>query len=115
MKNSLKIFALLLVFLLGAGNSSAQGKTRKSKAVIKSNVECELCKSNVENHLSKINGVRKVSADFKTREITVVFNSRRITIEQIRKNLADLGYDADDVPANNRMNQLLKHKQATTN
>lgn len=115
MKSQIKTLTLLCFFLLLIGNVYSQGKTRKTKAVIKSNVECDLCKTNVEKNLSKAQGIRKVTADYKTHEVTVVYNSRRITIEQIRKNLADLGYDADDVPANNRMNQLLKHKQSQTN
>ncbi len=115
MKHRIKILSLVCFFLLTISTLHSQGKTRKTTAVIKSNVECELCKSNIEKNISKVKGIRKITADYKTHEIVVVFNARKISIEEIRKNLSDLGYDADSIPANNRMNQLLKHKQLQSN
>ena len=109
---SFKSFSVFITFIISFGLLSAQGENpRKMTVTIKSTVECDLCKKNVEKQLSKLKGIRKVSADFKTHEITVTYNSKKVNIDQIKKAIADIGYDADDVPANNRMNQLLKHKK----
>lgn len=110
-----KSFFLTLIFLSVTLTVCAQGKTRKTSATIKSTVECELCKVNVEKHLSKVKGIRKVKADYQLHQIEIVYNSRKISLQEIKKIISDLGYDADDVPANNRMNQLLKHRQQQNN
>lgn len=105
------LLAVVSCFFISSGLFSQTKSPRKATVVIKSSVECEFCKSNVEKKLSKIKGVQKVTADYKTHEITVRYNSRRIKIEEIKKAISDFGYDADEIPANNRMNTILKHKQ----
>jgi periplasmic mercuric ion binding protein len=117
MKNnhSLKLLFFCFAFSLLVFNNYAQGKTRKTSATIKSTVECELCKVNIEKNLSKVKGVRKVNANYQQHQIEVVYNSRKISLAEIKKIISDLGYDADEVPANNRMNQLLKHRQQQNN
>lgn len=101
--------AVLSLFVLTA---NARVQPRKAEIVIKSTVECALCKKNVETNLGKVKGVRKVTADFNKKEITVVYNPRRISPEELRKKISEMGYDADDVKANNRANTLLKHKDS---
>ena len=113
--NILKLLFFCFAFSLLVFNSYAQGKTRKTSATIKSTVECELCKMNIEKNLSKVKGVRKVNANYQQHQIEVVYNSRKISLAEIKKIISDLGYDADEVPANNRMNQLLKHRQQQNN
>ena len=98
-----------MLFVFSA--SAQKALPRKTESKIKSSVECAMCKKNVEKQLSKIKGIRKVNADFQTHEITVVYNPRRITIEEIRTAISNMGYDADDVKANNRMTKDLQHKQ----
>ncbi|MFN5181599.1 MAG: heavy-metal-associated domain-containing protein [Bacteroidota bacterium] len=105
---------LFLFMLLSFGLFSQSINPRKTTIIIKSSVECEMCKKNVESGVSKVKGVRKVVADFNTHEIKVVYNSKKTDAEKIKKAISDLGYDADDIPANNRLNNQLKHKSKTT-
>lgn len=107
---SVKVFVAVLFSVFVMTSVFAQKPPRKDEIVIKSTVECALCKKNVEASLGKVKGIRKVSADFSKKEITVAFNPRRISADEIKKKLAELGYDADDIKANNRMTQMLKHK-----
>lgn len=100
----------MLSMFLFVATAQAQNP-RKTEIKIKSTVECAMCKKNLESKLGKVKGVRKVTADFNTKEITVVYNAKRISPEEIRKAIADIGYDADDVKANNKMTKLLEHKQ----
>jgi copper chaperone CopZ len=104
-----KVFFLFSIFFLSIGLIFSQNP-RKLSATIKSSVECEFCKKNVEKNLAKVKGIKNVKVDFSLHEIKVVYNSKKISLEEIKKAIADLGYDADEIPANNRMNRLLKHK-----
>jgi periplasmic mercuric ion binding protein len=103
--------AVLLLFIFSVSAQKAAALPRKAESKIKSTVECPMCKKNVEKNLSKLKGIRKVNADYKTQEITVVYNPRRISLDEIKKAISDMGYDADEVKANNRLTKELKHKE----
>lgn len=93
------IFLLLISGICMATPAQAQNP-RRMCATIKTTAECEFCKQNIEETLGKVKGIRKVKVDFKKHEVYVNYNSKKITLDQIRKELNDLGYDADDQKAN---------------
>lgn len=63
-------------------------------------VQCESCKSRIENFVSREQGVNKVTVDYKRKTTKVTFVTDRTNIENIKTSIANLGYDADDVAAN---------------
>jgi mercuric ion binding protein len=70
------------------------------KAVIKTpGVQCEACKTRIENHLLHEDGVSSVRADWRKHTVTVVWYTDRTNIENIKTAIANMGYDADDVTA----------------
>lgn len=63
-------------------------------------VQCEMCKSRIENYLLKREpGITAVKVDLKKKTTTVTFLKDRNNIEQIKTAIANAGYDADDVTA----------------
>ncbi len=87
---------LLLVSTLGA---VAQQKAM-AKAVIKTpTVQCEQCKSKIEKALFKQDGIASYKVDIKKKTTTVSWVTDRTNIENIKTMIANAGYDADDVVA----------------
>src|SRR5450432_1368675 len=71
-----------------------------AKAVIQTpTVQCEDCKNRVEQHLFKEDGIATVKADYRRHTVTVTYFKDRTNIENIKTSIANLGYDADDVTA----------------
>jgi mercuric ion binding protein len=71
-----------------------------AKAVIQTpTVQCEACKDRVERRLFKEDGIASVKADYHKHTVTVSYYKDRTNIENIKTSLANLGYDADDVTA----------------
>jgi mercuric ion binding protein len=71
-----------------------------AKAIIQTpTVQCEACKDRVERRLFKEDGIASVKADYHRHTITVTYYKDRTNIENIKASLANLGYDADDVTA----------------
>lgn len=92
---------LLLSFIIAgfAGVSSAQVKV--IKATIKTpNARCEACKVRIEAVLKRTDGVVFVDVNYRKGETTVKYQDDRTDIEQIKTAIANQGYDADDVTAN---------------
>ncbi|MCD6066783.1 MAG: hypothetical protein K0S33_1609 [Bacteroidetes bacterium] len=99
MKKSFLVFvALLLSFLIA--KPALADNPRKVCVTIKTSAECEFCKAAIEKSLPKAKGVRKVKVDFVKHEVYVTYNSKKTSIEQIRKELNAMGYDADGQKAN---------------
>jgi periplasmic mercuric ion binding protein len=89
----------LLAFLFVGISASAQQKVA-GKAIIKTpGLTCETCKDRVERSLFKMYGITSVKADFKKHTTTVTWLTDRTNIEEIKTAIANAGYDADDVTA----------------
>ncbi len=98
MKQILFIFLAIFVNLTAFSQSDKQVKSQK--VVIKTSAECEECKERIESKLNYTKGISFAELDYKTQELTVKFKSDKITLEEIKKIVSDLGYNADDVKAN---------------
>lgn len=64
------------------------------------NILCEDCKKRVTTYLDRYDGIQTVTINTRKGETTVKFVSDRIDIEQVKTAIANAGFDADDVPAN---------------
>jgi len=95
----MKTFKLTVLFMMVfAGVSFAQKTT--DKVVIKTpTVQCEMCKSRIEKYLTREPGVSSVNVDYKKKTTTITYLTDRNNIEQLKTAIANAGYDADDVTA----------------
>jgi copper chaperone CopZ len=98
----MKKIALLLAFMVGCYTlSMAQAKKELVKVTISTpTVQCETCKKKIEDFLAREDGVETASVDYKRKQTKVSFHSSQTNFENIKTAIANVGYDADDVPAN---------------
>ncbi len=82
---------LILSFVLKSQNQDV------SRAEIKTSAVCEMCKERIEKGLKKIEGIISASLNVETKIVSVEFDSTKITLDEIRKGITKLGYDADDL------------------
>lgn len=94
-----KILFLSLAVAGFAAVSSAQVKELKAK-IKTPNALCEACKARIESYLKRMDGIVLVDVNYRKGETTVRYQMDRTDIEQIKTAIANLGYDADDVAAN---------------
>jgi copper chaperone CopZ len=69
---------------------------------IKTSAVCGMCKSTIEKTLSKEEGVNKSTLDVKTKVVTVSYDTTKTSPEKIKKAITIVGYDADDMPADEK-------------
>lgn len=113
---ALKLFLLLTICFVSV--SFAQKASQK--VVIKTpTVQCEMCKDKIEKYLTREPGVSAVKVDYKRKTTTVTFLSDRNNIEQLKAAIANAGYDADDVTAEesayNKLPKCCKKPATVTN
>ncbi len=94
---------ILLSALLISGfaiSGSAQTKAIVTATIKTPNAVCEACKSRIETYLKRYDGVLEINVNYRKAETKVKYFTDRTDIEQIKTAIANCGYDADDVPAN---------------
>jgi len=99
-KTILVAFSVLLF-----SNATAQEKKTIQTATIKTAIYCDHCKAcetcgqKFNQTLLKEKGVQMVSLDEKEMTIKVTYNSKKTDLAKIKTAISKLGYDADDVKA----------------
>ena len=96
MKNiKLTIIALFALVL----NANAQAKPIDKAVINVPGLHCDLDKDKIERTLMRADGIGKYKVDVKRKTVAVTVIKDRITIEDVRYLIANMGYDADKVKA----------------
>ncbi len=90
----------LLISLAALTTVDAQNTAKTEEIKILTSTQCEMCKKRVETAMAYEKGVVRSDLNLTTKVLTVVYKPSKTTPEKIRKAVAAVGYDADDVPAN---------------
>ena len=78
----------------------SQQKVQETAKIMTPNALCEACKTRIETYLKRIDGVRFINVNYRRGETTVKYLTDRTNIEEIKTAIANMGYDADEIPAN---------------
>lgn len=103
-----KIIGIMLLVLGFGINASAQAKKASVTVTISTpTVQCEMCKDRIEKWMARETGVTKTVVDYKRKTTKVTYLTDRTNVENIKTAIANIGYDADDVTANEESYQKL--------
>lgn len=95
----MKHFKLLVIALTGFVLSANAQKTTDKAVINTPTVQCDMCKNKIEKYLGRAEGVTSVKVNVKKKTTTVSWITDRTNIENIKAQIATVGYDADDVTA----------------
>lgn len=96
----MKNLGLLILFIgvtLFSNIAVADGGTKTLK--IQTSSQCDMCKTTIEKGMAYVKGVKNTSLDVESSVLTVEYNPKKTNPDEIRKAVAAIGYDADDVVA----------------
>ena len=111
MKNKIILSALLLISTLTFATTirKSTNENRPTKidvpktqtVKIKTSAICEMCKERIEKKLAFTKGVSDVNLDVESKDkvVTVIFNPKKTNVLKLKKAIAEVGYDADEVMA----------------
>lgn len=96
----MKALKLTIIALCGFIFSASAQQKVSDKAVIKTpTVGSEYCQQTLELFLRREYGITSVKVDLKKKTTTVTWLTDRTNIETIKVAIANLGFDADDIEA----------------
>jgi len=96
----MKAVTLTSLFIIGMMTFGfSQAKAVKKVVIQTPTVQCQMCKDKIEKYLAREPGVSAVKVDYKKKTTTVTYLTDRNNIEQLKTAIANAGYDADDITA----------------
>ena len=107
---SVKVMLVSTALFLLAGTSLLAQKKNKGEWVtmeIKTSAQCEMCKEKIETRLIETKGVKSAVLDMTNKVVSVKYNTAKTDPEKIRKVITGLGYDADEMKADESVYKTL--------
>lgn len=76
------------------GAASSESQVNKTVIIEVDGMTCAGCEPHVNETLKKLNGVASAEASYQNKNVKVVFNPKQIPLEQIKKAIDEIGYQA---------------------
>ena len=100
MKSIFTTMLLTIIMLSGVSSFAQYNSDSKFDTItIKTSAVCKQCKERLEHDMAFEKGVRSVTLDLETKELTLVVKKGRNTKQNLKKVVTKIGYDADDLMA----------------
>ncbi|MBN1339035.1 MAG: heavy-metal-associated domain-containing protein [Bacteroidales bacterium] len=106
------LVSVLIMVFAGFGAATAQQNAdneneKFAEVKIKTSSKCNMCKERIETGLALAKGVKEVELDLEKNTVTVKYRKDKTDEDRIRKALTKIGYDADDMPADQKAHDRL--------
>jgi len=109
MKTNLK-YVLMVILMTAISMLSSQVNAQKSNTIMfHTSAQCGMCKDAIEGAMNFERGIQFVELNMENMFLTVKYRTKVHNEASIKKLVAELGYSAGDVKANEKaMNELPK-------
>lgn len=96
----IKLVLILLISTVFISFAQVKKKALETVTLKTPTVQCQMCKDRIERFMMREEGVTKSVVDFKRKTTKVTYWTDRTNIENVKTAIANVGYDAEDVTAN---------------
>lgn len=109
MKNNVIVMVMLLfaATIFSSAQLMAQKSDKYAEIKILTSSQCSMCKDAIEKGLSYEKGVKSSDLNVDSKVVTVVYNTKKTNPDKIRQAISAIGYDADNVAANEKAYEKL--------
>lgn len=98
MKN---IILIVMVSFLGFAVQAQEKKNKNAKYVTEVNGNCEQCQKRIQKAAYSVAGVKSAIWDIETHQLSLILNEEKTSPLDVKKAVAKVGHDTDDVKATN--------------
>lgn len=96
MKN---IFLGMMLLMVTLSTQAQEKKNKNAKYSITVNGNCEQCQRRIQKAAFSVNGVKTASWSIETHKLDLTLNEEKTSIAAVKKAIAKVGHDADEVKA----------------
>jgi len=105
MKKIISILAIILTISTLVSLAAEPPKTAELK--IKTSAKCGMCKKRIERDLGVSKGIVYSNLNLDDKVVTITYNTKKTSPEKIKEVISKIGYDADEVVANQKSHDAL--------
>ena len=105
MKKTISILAIILTISTLVSLAVEPPKTAELK--IKTSAKCGMCKKRIERDLGVSKGIVNSNLNLDDKVVTITYNTKKTSPEKIKEVISKIGYDADEVVANQKSHDAL--------
>lgn len=102
-----KVLAIALIFVGFSFSSNAEVNSKSDEIKFKTSAKCGMCKKRIERDLGLTKGVEKATLNLDDKTVTVVYNANKTNPAKLKTKISKIGYDADEVVANQKSHDAL--------
>jgi mercuric ion binding protein len=92
------ILGMMLLFVT-LSTQAQEKKNKNAKYTVEVNGSCDLCKKRIEKASLSVKGVKSAVWDVDSHQLSLILNEEKCTVLDVKKALAKVGHDAEDVKA----------------
>ncbi|WP_412464583.1 heavy-metal-associated domain-containing protein [Flavobacterium mekongense] len=97
----------LLLMLVSFTAQAQEKKSKNAKYSIEVNGNCEMCKKRIEKAAFSVSGVKSAEWHIDDHQLHLIINEEKCSLIEIKKALAKVGHDTDEVKATDEDYQKL--------
>jgi mercuric ion binding protein len=106
MKN---IFLILTISILSLTTHAQDKKNKNARYDLEVNGNCEQCKKRIEKAAFSVPGVKSAEWHMDDHVLHLIINEEKATVADVKKAIAKVGHDTDDVKATDADYENLHH------
>lgn len=99
----------MLMIFVGFSVSGQENKSKNAKYTTEVNGNCEQCQKRIQKAAYSVSGVKSASWDIETHKLIVMINEQKCSIKDVKKAIAKIGHDTDEVKSTNEDYDNLHH------
>lgn len=102
-----RLSAILSILLIISNLVMATEPPKTAEIKIKTSAVCGMCKKRIERDLGVSKGIVNSNLDLKDKVVTITYNTKKTSPEKIKAVISKIGYDADEVIADQKSHDAL--------
>lgn len=92
-----------MLFFITLSTQAQEVKNKNAKHTISVNGNCEQCQKRIQKAAYSVNGVKSAIWSIETHKLTLTINEEKASVIEVKKAIAKVGHDAEDVKASDEI------------
>ena len=93
----------MMLFFIAFSALAQEKKNKNAKYTVEVNGNCDQCQKRIQKAAYSVSGVKSAIWNIETHELSLILNEDKTTVLDVKKAVANVGHDTDDVKAKNEV------------
>lgn len=104
-----KIILGMMLLFVALSTQAQEIKSKNAKYVFEVNGNCEQCQKRIQKAAFSVAGVKSAIWNIETHQLSVIINEEKCSLLDVKKAIAKIGHDTDEVKTTDEVYQKLHH------